>query len=91
MKLQTSSDTVRVFVRLILCVRKVIDSFCGSEELDRTNTTPEEYLKMSSDENSENIIYGCGSNPDELAVSKLHFDKLFVLSDARKSFAMVKI
>lgn len=26
---------------------------------------------MSSDENSENLIYGCGSNGDELGVSKI--------------------
>lgn len=37
---------------------------------------------MSSDENSENIVYGCGPNTDELAVSILHFYKLLVMSDA---------
>lgn len=36
---------------------------------------------MSSDENSENIIYGCGSNSDEHVVSKLNLI-LFVISDA---------
>lgn len=64
----------------------------AAEESDRTNTIPEEYLKMSSDENSENIIYGCGSNPDELAVSKITFrSNCFVMSDATNDLPMILV
>lgn len=45
-------------------------------EKNRTEQNiPEAYLKMSSDENTENVIYGCTRHAEDLAVSKFLLNK----------------
>jgi len=50
----------------------VINSFCGREKNRTEQNIPEAYLKMSSDENTENVIYGTHQSED-LAVSYISF------------------